>query len=32
MNQQVKLFVDRFTSNHRDVVGLWIRRSGRISE
>jgi len=29
MNQQVKFFVDRFTSNHRDVVGLWIRRSGR---
>src|SRR2546426_5904272 len=27
MNQQVKFFVDRFTTRHRDVVGLWFQRS-----
>src|SRR5499426_2963262 len=27
-NSQVKYFVDRFTTNRRDVVGLWVRRSG----
>jgi len=27
-NSQVKYFVDRFTSSRRDVVGLWVRRSG----
>jgi LysM repeat protein len=29
MNSQVKYFVDRFTSVRRDVVGLWVRRSGQ---
>src|SRR5438093_10254233 len=29
MNQQVKFFVDLFTSTRRDLVGLWLRRSGR---
>src|SRR5262249_11354247 len=29
MNSQVKFFVDRFTTTHRDVVGLWVRRSGQ---
>ena len=28
MNSQVKYFVDRFTTSRRDVVGLWVRRSG----
>ena len=28
MNSQVKYFVDRFTTARRDVVGLWVRRSG----
>ena len=27
-NSQVKYFVDRFTTSRRDVVGLWVRRSG----
>ena len=29
MNSQVKFFVDRFTTTHREVVGLWVRRSGQ---
>ena len=29
MNSQVKYFVDRFTTKHREVVGLWVRRSGQ---
>ena len=29
MNSHVKYFVDRFTTSRRDVVGLWVRRSGR---
>src|SRR6185369_7200999 len=29
MNSQVKYFVDRFTTVRRDVVGLWVRRSGQ---
>ncbi|MGH7303219.1 MAG: transglycosylase SLT domain-containing protein [Candidatus Rokuibacteriota bacterium] len=29
MNSPVKYFVDRFTTTRRDVVGLWIRRSGQ---
>ena len=29
MNSQVKYFVDRFTTSRRDVVGLWVRRSGQ---
>src|SRR5262245_879641 len=29
MNSQVKYFVDRFTTTRRDVVGLWVRRSGQ---
>jgi membrane-bound lytic murein transglycosylase D len=29
MNSQVKFFVDRFTTSRRDVVGLWMRRSGQ---
>ena len=29
MNSQVKYFVDRFTTARRDVVGLWVRRSGQ---
>jgi membrane-bound lytic murein transglycosylase D len=29
MNSQVKYFVDRFTTTHREVVGLWVRRSGQ---
>src|SRR5262245_29060985 len=29
MNSQVKFFLDRFTTKHRDVVGLWVRRSGQ---
>ena len=28
MNSQVKYFVDRFTTSQRDVIGLWLRRSG----
>ncbi len=28
MNSQVKYFVDRFTTSRRDIVGLWVRRSG----
>src|SRR5262249_51695777 len=28
-NAQVKYFVDRFTTVRRDVVGLWVRRSGQ---
>ncbi len=28
-NSQVKYFVDRFTTARRDVVGLWVRRSGQ---
>jgi soluble lytic murein transglycosylase-like protein len=28
MNSQVRYFVDRFTTSRRDVVGLWVRRSG----
>jgi membrane-bound lytic murein transglycosylase D len=28
MNSHVKYFVDRFTTSRRDVVGLWVRRSG----
>src|SRR5438128_8877209 len=27
MNQHVTVFVDRFTTRHRDVVGLWFQRS-----
>ena len=30
MNSQVKYFVDRFTTIRRDVVGLWVRRSGTV--
>ena len=29
MNTPVKYFVDRFTTTRRDIVGLWIRRSGQ---
>ena len=29
MNSQVKYFVDRFTTSRREVVGLWVRRSGQ---
>src|SRR5437867_2526983 len=29
MNSHVKFFVDRFTTTHREVVGLWVRRSGQ---
>jgi membrane-bound lytic murein transglycosylase D len=29
MNSRVKYFVDRFTTTRRDVVGLWVRRSGQ---
>lgn len=29
LNHQVQFFLDRFTSTRRDVVGLWLRRSGR---
>src|SRR5690349_7711194 len=29
MNSQVKYFLDRFTTARRDVVGLWVRRSGQ---
>jgi membrane-bound lytic murein transglycosylase D len=29
MNSQVKYFFDRFTTSRRDVVGLWVRRSGQ---
>jgi membrane-bound lytic murein transglycosylase D len=29
LNSQVRFFVDRFTTSHRDVVGLWMRRSGQ---
>jgi peptidoglycan lytic transglycosylase D len=29
MNSQVKYFVDRFTTSRRDVVGVWVRRSGQ---
>ena len=29
MNSQVKYFIDRFTTVRRDVVGLWVRRSGQ---
>jgi membrane-bound lytic murein transglycosylase D len=29
MNSHVQYFVDRFTTSRRDVVGLWVRRSGR---
>jgi membrane-bound lytic murein transglycosylase D len=29
MNSQVKFFVDRFTTSRRDIVGLWMRRSGQ---
>src|SRR5438105_14761080 len=29
MNSQVNFFVDRFTTTHREVVGLWVRRSGQ---
>jgi Transglycosylase SLT domain/LysM domain len=29
MNSQVRYFVDRFTTSRRDVVGLWVRRSGQ---
>jgi peptidoglycan lytic transglycosylase D len=29
MNSPVKYFVDRFTTSRRDVVGLWLRRSGQ---
>jgi peptidoglycan lytic transglycosylase D len=32
MNQQVKFFVDRFTTRHRDVVGLWFQRSPQYLE
>ena len=32
MNSHVKLFVDRFTTTHREVVGLWVRRSGQYLE
>ena len=32
MNHHVKFFVDRFTSSRRDLVGLWLRRSGRYLE
>jgi len=29
MNSQVRFFVNRFTTTHREVVGLWVRRSGQ---
>jgi membrane-bound lytic murein transglycosylase D len=29
MNSQVRSFVNRFTTTHREVVGLWVRRSGQ---
>ena len=29
MNSPVKYFVDRFTTTRRDIVGVWIRRSGQ---
>jgi membrane-bound lytic murein transglycosylase D len=29
MNSQVRFFLDRFTTKHREVVGLWVRRSGQ---
>jgi len=29
VNDQVQYFIDRYTGNHREVVGLWLNRSGR---
>jgi membrane-bound lytic murein transglycosylase D len=29
MNPQVEYFLDRFTSSRREIVGLWLQRSGR---
>jgi membrane-bound lytic murein transglycosylase D len=29
VNPQVKFFLDRFTGNQREVVGLWVGRAGR---
>jgi membrane-bound lytic murein transglycosylase D len=29
MNEQVQFFLNRFTSSRREIVGLWLQRSGR---
>jgi len=32
LNDEVQFFLQRFTGSHREVVGLWVNRSGRFRE
>jgi membrane-bound lytic murein transglycosylase D len=32
LNDEVQFFIERFTGSHREVVGLWVSRSGRFRE